>query len=201
VAPDGVPSESELRWRAPGEPVRLVFLGRIDAYNKGLDILLDAIAHLVGRAAVKLTLQGPDWGDRSRLEKRAATRSIRDRVVFLGPDYERTSPQIVGEHDVFCLPSRFEGFGLAALEAMLAGRVLLVSERAGIARHVETSGCGLTVQPTVAGVEAGLLTLIARRADWPAMGLRGRRYALSNLQWNNIAATALDHYRELLDQP
>src|SRR5689334_23887991 len=31
--------------------------------------------------------------------------------------------------------SRFEGFGLAALEAMLAGRVLLVSERAGIARQ------------------------------------------------------------------
>ena len=201
VATDCVPAVSELRWRVQGEPVRLMFLGRIDAYNKGLDVLLDAVARLAGRAAVRLTLQGPDWGDRLRLENRAAGRAIRDQVVFVGPDYERGSPRIIGEHDIFCLPSRFEGFGLAALEAMLAARVLLVSERAGIARHVQASGCGLTVQPTVDGIESGLLALIARRAEWPAMGLAGRRHALAKLQWNEIAAGLLEQYHRLLEGP
>jgi glycosyltransferase involved in cell wall biosynthesis len=201
VAPDSVPAESELRWRTPGEAVRLMFLGRIDAYNKGLDILLDALARFDGQVAVRLTLQGPDWGDRPRLEKQAAGGSIRDRVRFLGPDYARTSAQIIGEHDIFCLPSRFEGFGLAALEAMLAGRVLLVSDRAGIARHVVASGCGITARPTVLGIEAGLRALIARRVHWPEMGLAGRRHALAKLQWNDIAAGALDQYCRLLERP
>jgi glycosyltransferase involved in cell wall biosynthesis len=98
---------------------------------------------------------------------------------------------------VFCLPSRFEGFGLAALEAMLAARVLLVSGRAGIARHVAASGCGVVVEPTLARVGEGLLALLQRRAEWRGMGLAGRRYALANLQWKNIAASALEQYRRL----
>jgi glycosyltransferase involved in cell wall biosynthesis len=99
---------------------------------------------------------------------------------------------------VFCLPSRFEGFGLSALEAMLAGRVLLVSERAGIARHIHASECGITVEPTVAGIGKGLESLLERRAEWREMGLAGRRYALANLQWRNIAAAALDQYHRLV---
>jgi glycosyltransferase involved in cell wall biosynthesis len=199
VAVDGVATESQLRWRDPQEPVHLVFLGRIDAYNKGLDILLDAFTRVSRQADVRLTVQGPDWGDRPCLEKQATASMITDRVAFRGPDYERSSPRIIGGHDVFCLPSRFEGFGLAALEAMVAARVLLVSERAGIARHVQASGCGVTVPPTVAGVEAGLYALLQRRAEWREMGLSGRRYALANLQWKNIAAAALDRYERLLD--
>ena len=197
VAPDSVPPESQLRWRAPEQPVHLVFLGRMDAYNKGLDILLHALPQLTAAADVRLTLQGPDWGDRARLEQQAAAGTAASRVTFRGPDYERTSPRIIAEHDVFCLPSRFEGFGLAALEAMLAARVLLVSERAGIARHVAASDCGVVVEPTPDGVGQGLLALLRRRDEWREMGLAGRRYALAKLQWKNIAATALEEYRRL----
>lgn len=201
IAAGCVPARAELRWRAPGEPVGLVFLGRIDAYNKGLDILLDAFARVARRWNVRLTVQGPDWGDRPRLEKKAATLGISDRCAFLAQDYDRPSTQIIGEHDVFCLPSRFEGFGLAALEAMLAARVLLVSECAGIARHVRASDCGVTVRPTAAGIEAGLGALLWRRSEWRDMGLAGRRYALTNLQWKDIAAAALDQYERLLERP
>ncbi len=198
VAPDRVPAESELRWREPGETARLVFLGRIDAYNKGLDILVEAFPSVAALVDARLTVQGPDWGDRPRLERQAAAGMAAGKVAFLGPDYSRSSPQILGEHDVFCLPSRFEGFGLAALEAMLAARVLLVSERAGIARHVQASGSGVVVEPTAAGVAEGLLALLRRRAEWRAMGLAGRRYALANLQWKNIAAGALRQYERLV---
>jgi glycosyltransferase involved in cell wall biosynthesis len=197
VEPDSVPDVSELRWRTSGEPVHLIFLGRIDAYNKGLDILLDAFSRLAGRTGARLTVQGPDWGDRARLERQAAGGLVAGKAEFRGPDYERTSPRIIAEHDIFCLPSRFEGFGLSALEAMLAARVLLVSKRAGIARHVEASGCGITVEPTVAGVEGGLGVLLERRAEWREMGLAGRRYALAKLKWKNIAAAALEQYERI----
>lgn len=198
VSPGCVPAESRLRWRNPGEPARIMFLGRIDAYNKGLDMLIDAFAHVSGQADARLTVQGPDWGDRARLARRAAAWGLADKVAFRGPDYGRSAPQIIGEHDIFCLPSRFEGFGLAALEAMLAGRVLLVSGISGIARHVQTGGCGVVVRPTSYGIEAGLDALLKRKAEWREMGLNGRRYALANLQWKKIAAEALDQYARLV---
>ena len=108
------------------------------------------------------------------------------------------TPQIIADHDVFCLPSRFEGFGLAALEAMLAARVLLVSEIAGIARHVRAADCGIVVEATTESIGAGLQTLLRRRDEWREMGLRGRRYALANLQWKSIAAGALRDYERLV---
>lgn len=198
VAPERVPGEATLHWRTRGAPPRLAFLGRIDSYNKGLDILLDAFARLDCARDAALTLHGPDWGDRAALEARARRNGIAARVAFPGADYTRSSPEIIAQHDVFCLPSRFEGFGLAALEAMLAARVLLVSSCAGIARHVEASGCGIVVNPDVQGVLAGLRTLLDRRADWREMGLRGRSYALGRLRWDAIAAGLLPQYGELI---
>lgn len=197
VAPERVPPESRLLWRAPGSPVRLMFLGRLDAYNKGLDILLEAFARRRLREAARLTLQGPDWGDRASLERQARRAGIADAVSLLAPDYSRSSPELIAAHDVFCLPSRFEGFGLAALEAMLAARVLLVSERAGIARHVTASGCGVAVAPSVEGVLEGLERLLRQRERWREMGLAGRRHALEHLRWGRIAADLVRAYRGL----
>jgi glycosyltransferase involved in cell wall biosynthesis len=200
-APNGVAERGprSVRDRARDSP-SLVFLGRMDAYNKGLDTLIDAFARVAASAQgrISLTLRGPDWGDRARLERRAAALALAPRVQFLEPDYARSPVDILAEHDVLCLPSRFEGFGLVALEAMLAARVLLVSERAGVARHVVASGCGLSVPPTLEGVASGLFALLERRARWAEMGQRGRRYVLARLQWKEIAAGALQNYARLL---
>ena len=115
-------------------------------------------------------------------------------VSFLSPDYQKRPWQIIAEHDVFCLPSRFEGFGLAALEAMLAARVLVVSEIAGIARHVRASGCGIVIEPKVEAIRNAVSALINSRDKWKEMGLAGREYALKNFQWDRIAEDALRQY-------
>ncbi|MCY7278520.1 MAG: glycosyltransferase, partial [Phormidesmis sp. CAN_BIN44] len=179
---------------------KLFFLGRMDAHNKGLDLLLDAFAQL-DNVDTKLTLQGADKGDRPSLEAKAAQLALGDRTAFLAPDYNTATPLIIKNYDIFCLPSRFEGFGLSALEAMLAARVLLVSDVAGIAPHVQASGCGVVVKPDVSAIRVGLVDLLERRSQWQEMGLRGRRYVLEQLSWKTIAANALKHYQPLLDKP
>jgi glycosyltransferase involved in cell wall biosynthesis len=179
------------------EPVRMLFLGRIDAYNKGLDILLNAFGLVAASHDVRLTIQGPDWGDRARLQRQAARLALLDKVTFRDADYDRTGAEIMGDHDLFCLPSRFEGFSQAAIEAMLAARLVLVSESAGVAPHVEAAGCGLVVKPDAASVANGMVTLLNDRAHWKERGLNGRAYALSILPWKNVAADALRQYQAL----
>ncbi|MBW4616325.1 MAG: glycosyltransferase [Desmonostoc vinosum HA7617-LM4] len=197
-SPNEVNSESLLNWRTQEGIPKLLFLGRIDAHNKGLDILIDAFKEVLTSADAELVIQGPDWGDKNKLERQANQLSISKKVSFCDPNYDKSSSSIIAEHDIFCLASRFEGFSLAALEAMLAGRVLLVSEIAGIAPYIQKSGCGVVVKPDVLSIKEGIIKLLTCRSDWKEMGLRGRHYVLEHLQWSKIAFNALEHYKKLI---
>jgi glycosyltransferase involved in cell wall biosynthesis len=181
---------------------RFVFLGRMDTHNKGLDLLIQGFANAMSHApTASLTIQGPDWGDRPQLEALVARQQWGDRITFLDPDYTASAAMILSQYDVFCIASRFEGFSLAALEAMLAGRVLLISEVAGLAPHVAESGCGVVVTPTVDGVESGIRQLFQCQEQWVAMGRRGRDYALKNLTWSMVAQQASTHYSTVAKMP
>jgi glycosyltransferase involved in cell wall biosynthesis len=194
---DVVP-ESSLEWRSSGIP-RIYFLGRFDTYNKGLDLLVAAIAQVLKVRPVQLTLQGPEWGDREALKAQVQALGIQDHVTFLEPDYQNSPAALALQYDIFTVPSRFEGFSLSALEAMLAGRVIVISEVAGLAPHVEASASGRVVQPTVDSIMTALHQLLDCRDRWPDMGRSGRNYALNELQWKKIAQVALVGYGLTID--
>jgi glycosyltransferase involved in cell wall biosynthesis len=99
-SPADLHPESCLDWSTDRE-IRLLFLGRLDAYNKGLDILLDAFAELNEVPNCTLTIQGPDWGDLAELEAQATRLKLLDKVTFLKPDYT-LSPHVL--RDLACLP-------------------------------------------------------------------------------------------------
>jgi serine acetyltransferase/glycosyltransferase involved in cell wall biosynthesis len=200
VAPNGfadeqVPPEENLEFRTEG-PIQILFFGRLDIYHKGIDILIEAFSRFSQSYDARFTLQGPDWRhERGAIESLLQERNVQHAEVR-EPNFTQAAPELIAEHDVMCMPSRFEGFGLSALEAMLAARVLLVGESAGIAAHIEKSGCGVLVKPTVDSVYAGLCDLAKRRASWKEMGLKGRAHALQNLHWNKIARDLLPQYQE-----
>lgn len=197
-AAEDVYPASDLSWRQSGA-IRLLYWGRMHTQQKGLDLLLPAVAEASRSLPLELTLQGPDWhGERASLIRQAARLGIDTCTRFLEPDFETPPPRVMAGYDIVCMPSRYEGFGLAALEAMLAGRPLLVGAPAGIAKHVQASGCGVVVRPEADAIEQGLAELARRRAEWQDMGRRGREYALRNLNWNAIARAALERYGTLV---
>jgi glycosyltransferase involved in cell wall biosynthesis len=193
---EDVPPESALAWHQDG-PVKALFLGRIDAFNKGLDVLVDAVGRMNGE--ISLAIQGPDWGDKEMLVGRAEAAGT--TIEFRPPDYSVTSTQLMSAYDIVCLPSRFEGFGMTVLEAMLAARVVLVSHDAGVAPHVKKCGCGVVVTPDRDGVSAGFVELLNVRDSWPEMGRAGRSYALENLRWDDIVDHAIEDYSTVILTP
>ena len=196
VASD-VPSEASLTFDMH-RPAKLLFLGRMETLNKGLDLLIDAFDEVSQQRDVELTLQGPNGGDLEALQAKAASKKSADKIHFLQPDFSQSSAELVGQHDLFVLPSRFEGFSIAAMEAMLAARPVVISDIAGLAPHVARAGAGVVVDSTVESIRDGILKMLDRRAEWQAMGLAGRQYALQNFRWEQIAAKAAKEYRMLL---
>jgi len=191
--------ETELEWRTRG-PVRLLYWGRLDLHIKGLDLLIQAFERLRCTVDARLVLQGPDWfGDGAAVVSYVRQSRAAEHIEIRPPVFDQPAARVLADHDIVCTPSRFEGFGLATLDAMLAARVALVTESAGITPYVVESGCGAVVTPEVDAIHGGLLALIQKRDEWRELGLRGRACAAESLSWNAIANRTLTQYRHLLN--
>ena len=93
--PNGLPPELHVRPARPGalyarnpelrDRTVFMFVGRLDSWQKGLDLLVDAFANAELRDAA-LVLVGPGWrGSRRDLARRAERRGILSRLVFVDP--------------------------------------------------------------------------------------------------------------------
>ncbi|MBV8780829.1 MAG: glycosyltransferase, partial [Phycisphaerae bacterium] len=142
VTPHEVPPPSSISFNGEG-PAKLLFLGRIETINKGLDLLIDAFDGVASQHDAVLTIQGPNLGDLDLLKAKAARKFASSRITFLPPDFTATASQIIARHDLFVLPSRFEGFSFAAMEAMLAARPVIITDIAGLSPHIRAANAGM----------------------------------------------------------
>lgn len=136
------PEERSLARRRLGLPEDgpvVGFLGRL-ARDKGPDLLLEALARLSGRPTVALAGEGPMEGE---LRARAAALGLSGALRFLG----RLADPLPFHWaiDVLAAPSRREGLGLAALEALACGRPVAGFRAGGLVEAVASGRDGLLV--------------------------------------------------------
>lgn len=106
----------------------------------------------------------------------AQAQGVQDRVHLLG--YRRDVPAILHQADVFVLPSRREGLGMAAIEAMSCGLPLVSSNRHGINDYSIEGVTGFKHDPEDAwGFADSLDTLLADSALRAKLGENCRRVA------------------------
>ncbi len=99
--------------RRHGPARRLLFIGR-DFDTKAGDQVLSAYAQLRSRpgSRISLTIAGP---------RHCPANARQPGVEFLGPVTRQRAAQLYDTHDLFVMPSRFEGFGIAFVEALSRG--------------------------------------------------------------------------------
>jgi glycosyltransferase involved in cell wall biosynthesis len=164
VVPSAVEPE-HLRPQIEREVVRKTFGVERDApcllavaalvHRKGLDVLLDALV-LVSEEGHSPTLWiAGDGPQRRRLERRASERGVAAQVRFLGQRSDVAD--LLAACDVFVLPSRREGLGVASLEAMALARPVVATRVGGLGEAVVHEQTGLLVPPDDPGALAEAL--------------------------------------------
>jgi glycosyltransferase involved in cell wall biosynthesis len=155
----------------PGdEPVLLVVCALVR--RKGVDVLLQAMLCLEEEGLRPVLWIAGDGPERRALEDQAQRLGVTDRVRFLGsrPDVG----DLLGACDVFVLASRREGLGVAALEAMAAGRPVVASAVGGLCDAVVEGRTGLLVPPDDAPALSGAVARLLRDDDLrSALGAAG----------------------------
>ncbi len=109
------------------EGVRIGWVGRI-SYEKGLDVMLDALALLQG-TGITLSVLG-DGDERTELQARAHTLGIGTRVTWHGTVHG--AARVISAFDAFVLSSRTEGTPIALFEAIAAGVPVVASAVGGV---------------------------------------------------------------------
>lgn len=130
--------------------------------EKGLDVLLKASALVISdHPDIKVVIAG-DGPERAKLGRLTRDLDIEANVTFLGEIPHEGVPSALATFDVFAMPSRAEGFGVAAIEAAAMGIPVVGSDVHGIPDVVDHNETGLLVPP---GDEQALGRAIARLAD------------------------------------
>jgi len=147
-------SRAVIRQRLGFEGKVILALGRI-ARNKGYDLLINAFSMVASRepeAVLHLAVGGQDLNEEEReilaeLHHSAEASEYRDRIHFGSfvadddlPDYYRAA-------DLFVLCSRYEPFGMTAIEAMASGTATVVTIHGGLFRALTYGRHGLFADP------------------------------------------------------
>lgn len=115
----------------------------IDA--KGVDILVRSVPAVVEAAPATHVMVLGDGPRRAQLENLSASLGVSNRVHFVGQVSE--TRRYLEAADAFCMPSRSEGLGIAALEAMEVGLPVVAARVGGTPEVVEHGTTGLLVVP------------------------------------------------------
>lgn len=208
VVPNGIqwsewqdlPSRAEFAARLGGHDGPIVmYLGRV-SFKKGIDRLIGAFA-LVARERddALLAIVGPDdEGLTPALTRLADKVGVGGRVHFVGMVAGEQRRAAMAAADVWVLPSHTENFGVAAVEALAAGRAVIVSPAVNIASDLAAADAAIVCEsepPILAAAIDSLLDDDGRRA----VLAEGARQHARRYDWSNVAVQLCAMYESVAE--
>lgn len=198
--PVGEPSRQAIRTQY-GFSGKTVFAVSRLAHNKGLDLLVDAFKLVADRIEDARLVLAIGHEDRSESEEEiyqnlislTKEHGIEDKVSFIGfiPDEELSD--YYRSADLFVLSSRYEPFGMTAIEAMASGTPAIVTTHGGLARVLEY-GIHAIFSDTFDREELGIsiVKVLRYKSLHKRMSERGSQLVRAKFTWTGIAQEILN---------
>ncbi len=175
----------------------ILYVGRLRT-RKAVAVLLAAMKVLHDRGvAAKLVVAG-DGEQGEALALKRAELALETHVELLGAVDRSELGGLYRDAGIFCLPSTYEGFPLAILEAMDAGLPVVSTRVAGIPEAVEEGVTGMLVDAEdVGGLADALERLLADPELRRRMGEAGRRRLIEKFEIGTIVSLHLALYERV----
>lgn len=183
----------------PEQGLQVLYAGRLRT-RKAVAVLVEAFATVRRRHPTTQLVIAGDGEHRSALEHQATALGLDgDAVRFLGAIPRPEMVRWYRRADIFCLPSIYEGFPLAILEAMAAGLPVVTTTASGMPEAVADGVSGLLVPPEdVDALSDALGRLLDDDALRHAMGAASRQRVQDHYAIDRICAQYMDLWQGLL---
>jgi D-inositol-3-phosphate glycosyltransferase len=172
----------------------LLFVGRF-APSKGADRLFEAMSHLRQQPGLRLIVVGGD-GQQSpeaqNLRKLSKEWGVEDAVVFAGSIEHERLTTYYNAADILVIPSRYESFGLVALESLACGTPVVTTRVGAMKKILQDGRAGHVVEN---GSPRLMAESIAGFLTWPNHpSAEAVRSSVLDFGWDRVALAMLDQY-------
>jgi alpha-1,3-mannosyltransferase len=180
------------------EPGLLLMVGRT-AEHKGIDRVIDVLPQIHRQVSgARLVVVGPDWkGLQASLMSRAQAKGVGERVLFAGAVDRATLRDYLARAHLVLAASAFEGFGIAVIEAMASGSLVIGNDIEAHRELIQQDQNGILVdfadEKRAVQTVVGALRLPVERVV--EMGGWARR-AASRFSWDRVADQVEQVYHE-----
>ena len=173
----------------------LLCVGRSADPNKGIATLIQALRHLPDH--VTLTLVDDDSPE-NQVRRWAGEAGVLDRLHLTGRVASDELVRLYRRASVVVVPSRWEGFGLPAVEAMACGTPVVAARSGALPEVLDLTGGGLLAErDDPRSLADAIQTLLGNSEMRALMSKRGRERVVETLSWPRIAADTADVYAEV----
>ncbi|MGL4669464.1 MAG: glycosyltransferase [Methanobacteriaceae archaeon] len=182
------------KYNISGSDKVILFLGRLHKI-KGLDLLLKSFKLLKGDfdSSLKLVIVGPDSEFKDELVDLANNLNISNDIIFTGALFGLDKLEAFTDCDIFVLPSQYESFGISALEAMMSGKAIVITDKNHISSIVDNN-VGLVAKYDSKSLSKAMFKLLINDNLRNSLGKHGQELINTKYNWNVIGKQILDIY-------
>ncbi len=177
----------------------ILFMGRLNLI-KGPDILLNAFIHVQEYLEnYQLVFVGPDGGMLSMLQKRAQEAGVAKKVHFVGyvSGYDKSAAY--HSANLLVVPSRQEAMSIVALEAMVCGTPVLLTDQCGFS-EVKLINPNLEAAVDAEKIAEKLVELLANKMLLEDIAFSLKNFAIRKYSWNQVIEHYLNLYQKTLKE-
>ncbi|HZD79439.1 MAG TPA: glycosyltransferase family 4 protein [Actinomycetota bacterium] len=182
--------------RSPEERL-ILFVGRLE-FEKGVQTLLEALPAVHAQVPVRLLIAGTGTYEPC-LRDRVRCSELSERVHFLGFCPQEQLHVVRAAADLCVVPSLYEPYGMAAVEAMAAGVPCIAAHTGGLAEVISPGRTGLLFRPGDPATLAAQMIRVLSQPDLArTLAEGGRREAATRFGWGSVARATIAAYGRIV---
>lgn len=190
ISPNGFDTPTSIKRVVKKKGINCTFIGRIDIYQKGLDLLVKSCSEIqesLRQSQFSITLYGPgEHGSVNILTKQIKKYGLSDIIKLGGEIRGEAKTCCLLSSDLFIMTSRFEGMPMGLIEALAYQVPALITSGTNMCDQIESHNAGWTCGENVEDIRNGLLQVIEEQQLLEQKGENARELALL-YNWNKIA--------------
>ncbi|WP_455249061.1 glycosyltransferase [Ruminococcus sp.] len=183
------------------DEIKFVYIGRLDAYHKGLDLMISAIKNIsdfLRENKCTFNLYGPDLNGRFQHVTDLINEANVQDIVFLNHEVSgKQKEDILLDADVFIQTSRFEGMPMGILEAMSYGLPCLVTEGTTLSGIVAENECGWSTKTNIGDIAMKIKKAVTESEAFVDKGKNSQKIITEFFTWEKISDLAINRYKEI----
>lgn len=179
--------------------VSLTYIGRLDIYVKGIDILIDSVrlvAAFLRKEKVIIDIYGPDiLGSFNKIDALIKENGVNDIIHLHHEISGREKEFVLDNTDIFIQTSRHEGMPMGILEAMGMGVPCLVTVGTSLGGIIASYEAGWVAENNVESVAKTIQRAVSDRKHLINFSKNARKLVIDNFAWDKISYLAIESYK------